>query len=83
MGTCVFYKFLCYHRHMDETFAKRLKKIRLAKGWTQDELARKIGTVQSVISDWERGRCEPGIARFLMLQSVFGVSCDYLIGLED
>lgn len=83
MGAHVFISMLCYDRSMDNIFAKRLKELRLAKGWTQVELARKVGVVRTVISDWERSRSEPRIERFLKLQSVLGVTCDYLIGLED
>lgn len=42
-----------------------------------------IGTNNSSICDWERGRTEPGIEMIVRLSRYFEVSSDYLLGLED
>lgn len=57
-----YYKYF----YMD-TFGKRLKLKREAKGLTQDELAAKVGKAsKQAISNWENGNAEPSFAtRFL------------------
>ena len=44
-----------------KTFGEILKEKRTKKGWTQQELADKIGTSYSAISLWERGLRIPDI----------------------
>jgi len=37
----------------------RLKRARNLRGWSQEDLARKIGTTQKIVSRWERGENTP------------------------
>jgi len=37
-----------------------IKDARKTKGWTQIQLAKKIGTSSSLISQWETGKFNPG-----------------------
>ena len=39
-----------------ETVGQRLARLRKERGWTQVELAERIGIIQSLISDYERDR---------------------------
>lgn len=66
-----------------ENFGERLKELRLEKGLTQKQLANEIGNVQSAIAYWENNKQEPTISALKKLCKYFGVSADYLIGLED
>jgi transcriptional regulator with XRE-family HTH domain len=43
----------------------RLAILRIVRGWTQDELARRAGLRSATLSDYERGKMVPG---FLALQ---------------
>jgi len=66
-------------------FAERLKELRLEAGLTQKqlsiELAGKID--QSSIARWELGVRVPLLDAAMVLAEYFGVSLDYLCGLED
>lgn len=66
-----------------ENFGERLKELRLEKGLTQKQLAKEIGNAQSAIVYWETNKQEPTISALKKLCNYFGVSADYLIGLED
>ena len=37
----------------------RLKRERESHGWSQEDLAEKIGTTQKIVSRWERGESRP------------------------
>lgn len=68
---------------MENVFATRLKELRKEKQLGQVELAEKINVGKSIISLWENGQCEPTLSRLVELALFFGVSIDYLVGLED
>ena len=42
-----------------ETFGEYIKKLRILKGWSQKELANRIGAYPTTIIDWEKDRCMP------------------------
>ena len=64
-------------------FDKRLKELRLEKGYTQKQLATLIGYDQSMVARWEKGESEPTASAIKQLALVFNVTADYLLGLED
>ena len=61
-------------------FAKTVLKHRLAKGWTQAELADRSKIGQSRISDYELGRREPKLGSAVKLANAFQISLDVLAG---
>ncbi|MDE6661656.1 MAG: helix-turn-helix domain-containing protein, partial [Anaeroplasmataceae bacterium] len=61
-------------------FHDNIKRFRLAKGWTQEELAEKLNVTRQTISKWEQGINEPDIDTLKKLSEVFDVSIDELIG---
>lgn len=65
-----------------ETFGERLRELRIEKGLGQIALAKQLGVGKSVISLWELGQCEPTLGNLIKLSQFFGVSIDYLAGLE-
>ena len=65
------------------TFGKRLRELRTERKLSQQELAKIIGTNNSSICDWERGRSEPSLEALVKLCQFFDVSSDYLIGMVD
>ena len=65
------------------TFGERLKELRKEKGLNQIELAKNVSVGKSVISLWELNECEPTLSKLISLSKFFGVSIDYLAGLED
>ena len=68
---------------MENKFAGILKNLRMEKGIGQVELAKQIGVSKGIISLWENGLREPNMFSLIMLAKFFGVSIDYLVGLED
>ncbi|MGX5630933.1 helix-turn-helix domain-containing protein [Bacillus thuringiensis] len=61
----------------------RVKKMRIAKGWKQDELGERVGLKKSTISLIEnnrRGRGERSVSKFA---EIFGCTSDYLLGFSD
>jgi transcriptional regulator with XRE-family HTH domain len=66
-----------------ETLGQRLARLRKERGFTQVELAEKAGTIQAVISSYERGRVRPHGAMIGTLAQALGVSADELLGLAE
>ena len=62
---------------------KRLKEARKVAGFTQKEVAEKMGTVQSAYIKYELGKLELDYQKMIFLCQLFNVSSDYLLGLED
>ncbi len=61
----------------------QIKELRQERGLTQAELAKAINTSQRNIGRWENGENEPTASFISRLAIFFGVSADYLLGLED
>lgn len=59
----------------------RIKDLRLQKGLSQSELAKKVGISNQVISFYENNKREPKIENWQKLADFFGVSVPYLQGL--
>ena len=62
--------------------ADRIKQLRISKGMTQNDLAVLVNLTQQAIAKWEKGTSEPDTARLSTLSQHFGVSADYLLGIE-
>ena len=62
-----------------EKMNDKIKKLRKSKGWTQTELAKRLGTSQKVITSYETGTKKPPIKRLPDLAAVFGITIDELV----
>lgn len=60
-----------------------VRRLRLARGMSQEELGRKVGASKQSISNWENGNIMPSIDLLLRLADCFGVSADLLLGRES
>lgn len=60
-------------------FPAKLKKIRKNQGWSQGQLAQKIGADLQRISKYERGVIWPTMELMAKIAKVFNVSIDFLI----
>lgn len=60
-----------------------LKELRNDKNLTQKELSEKLGLSKNTVCEYEKGRAEPSIETLIELSKIFGVSVDYLVGIED
>lgn len=61
----------------------RLKELRDAKGWTQDDLAEASGMNRVTIAKYEAGRSEPKSASLGKLAMALGVDAGVILGLDE
>ena len=59
-----------------------IKKLRKEKHLTQEELANRVGVSKAMISAYETEIRYPSYDVLIKLSAVFGVTTDYLLGLE-
>lgn len=65
---------------------QRVKELREAKGWSQEELARRVGVNSKTIYNYEsgaRGAKEPPLSTVRALADALGVSLDDLLAEPD
>lgn len=60
-------------------FAKKLKQLREWKGWSQEELAKRLGVSRSKIGNYEQGTREPDFESLEAIADVFNCSLSFLI----
>ncbi|MBQ8845671.1 MAG: helix-turn-helix transcriptional regulator, partial [Lachnospiraceae bacterium] len=65
-----------------DLFKERLAEARKEKGFTQAELARRLGVTAQAVSKWERGNAYPDIELLDGLSTVLDCSPDYLFQYE-
>lgn len=61
---------------------RNLKHLRKRKGWSQDDLAKRLKISRSAVSAYEIGTAEPGIAILIHLSDDFSLSIDNLVRRE-
>ena len=66
-----------------EIFAKRLKELRKEKGLATLALGKIIGVSDTAICNWENNKHDVRGEQLLQLAQFFGVTADYLLGLDD
>lgn len=59
---------------------KNLRKLRISRGISQQQLADVIGTSQQSVNKYENHNVEPDISSLIKLADYFETSVDYLIG---
>lgn len=57
---------------------KTIRQLRDERGWSQFELAVKLGVTPGAVGKWERNLSEPKATQLRKLAEVFGVSMDDL-----
>lgn len=63
---------------------KTIKELRQAEGWSQQDLAVRLGVTVGTVSNWERGVFEPTASKFKALALAFGVAMEAIdLGSED
>ena len=62
---------------------KHLANLRKKKGYTQVELAKKLGVIQVIISDYERNRVRLHPDMIIRLSQALSVSSDELLGIKN
>ena len=63
--------------------ADRLIKLRKEHGYSQEELADKLGLSRQAVSKWERAEASPDTDNLICLAKLYGVSLDELLSTEE
>lgn len=59
--------------------ADKIMQLRKQNGWSQEELAERLGVSRQAVSKWESAASVPDLNRILQMSDLFGVSTDYLL----
>ena len=59
--------------------AEKITMLRKRNGWSQEELAEKLGVSRQAVSKWESGVSLPDLDRMVKMSQLFCVSTDYLL----
>ena len=62
---------------------ERIKKLRISKGYTQQQLAERMNVTKSLISAYETGLKAPSYSNLISIANIFKVSTDYLLGVKQ
>ena len=65
-----------------QSFAARLRALRVERGWTQAELGKTVGTDGAVIRSYELKLHHPPLMTLQKLAKAFGVTVDFLLNGE-
>jgi len=68
---------------MNIEIADRLVKMRKKKGYSQEELADKLGLSRQAVSKWERAEASPDTDNLICLAKLYNVSIDELLSTEE
>lgn len=68
---------------MGYTYVKRMRDLREDHDLTQSDVAKLLGTSQTMYARYERGANELPIHHLLILCDYYKVSADYFLGLKD
>lgn len=60
----------------------KIAEARRAKGWSQSELAKRVGTTQQQIARYESGANDVKSSVLIRLSSTLGVTISYLLGID-
>lgn len=59
--------------------SEKIIELRRRNGWSQEQLAERLGVSRQSVSKWESGQSQPELERIVDLCKLFGVSADALI----
>ena len=61
---------------------ERIKQLRLERGLSQVDLARRLSVSKQSVSNWENDNILPSIEMLVRISRLFSVSTDFLLGEE-
>ena len=68
---------------MVNIFCERLKELRLDRKLSAVKLGQALGVRDTTILRWENGTMSPSIDALMIVCEFFGVTPNYMLGLED
>ncbi len=69
--------------YMASTISNRVKELRIARDWTQEQLAQAAGVSRQSINSIERNRYVPSLELALIFARIFACSTDEIFQLEE
>lgn len=60
-----------------------IRSLREQAGYSQSELAKKLGVTRSSVNAWESGLSAPTAVYIIELSKLFHVPSDYILGLDN
>ena len=63
----------------NNVFGKRLKELRIAKGFSQQKLGEDLGFCNQTVSFWENGNREPDLDTLVLIAHYFEVTLEELL----
>jgi putative transcriptional regulator len=67
---------------MEPSILNRVKELRSARGWTQEQLAKAVGVSRQSINSIERDRYVPSLLLALTFAKIFGCTTDQIFTLN-
>jgi transcriptional regulator with XRE-family HTH domain len=67
---------------LEKSLGERLAQIRNERGFTQTELAEKVGILQNIVSAYEKGRLRITAEMLLRFAKALDVSADEILGIQ-
>lgn len=68
---------------MEITIGENIRRLRIERRMTQEQLAEILNVTNAAVSKWERGDSLPDITMLFPIADYFGVSVDALMGHEE
>lgn len=68
---------------MERKFAQKLKELRTEANLSLEKLGKLVGISSSALCNWENNISDISSDNLIALAKFFGVTTDYLLGLED
>jgi len=62
---------------------EKLQMLRKKNGYSQEELADKIGIARQTVSKWENGQAIPELNGLILLSELYGVTIDRMVKDDD
>ncbi len=62
---------------------QNIRDVRIARGMSQVELAKRLGVSKQSVSNWENDNIQPSVEMLRKLARCLCVSADRLLGLDD
>ena len=69
--------------YMTSSISNRVKELRTARGWTQEQLAHAVGVSRQSINSIERNRYVPSLELALTFARIFACPTDQIFHLES
>ena len=62
---------------------EKLQMLRKKNGYSQEQLADKIGIARQTVSKWENGQAIPELNGLILLSELYGVTIDRIVKDDD